>query len=299
MTIASGGSVGGSGVVVSGSLGSSASGSVGQAGSGGVVSTEAEQTLQELKKSLADLKKEQERLRTEALKQVAEELRLKATEQKIDELRRAIEELKRRPPRTLIPLPMPGPAPKAPPGAPQAPPGAPRQPEPGQVRLEMPADALVVVNGKPIAKTSLFLTPPIQPGEEYVGMFEVTATLGGESITRVKRLTVGPGTEVRLAFEDMKPTETQWTKAEAAHIIVRLPADARLTVDGVECPLTSATRAFDTPSLAMGREYSYVLKVEVTRGGRRIAQTKTVAFRPGESVQVSFNNPQVEGLAAR
>jgi uncharacterized protein (TIGR03000 family) len=158
---------------------------------------------------------------------------------------------------------------------------------------------LVVVNGKPIARTSLFLTPPIQPGEEYVGTFEVTATLDGESITRVKRLTVGPGTEARLAFEDMKPTETQWTKAEVAHITVRLPADARLTVDGVECSLTSATRTFDTPSLALGREYSYVLKVEVARGGQRIVQTKKVAFRPGESVQVSFNNPQAEGLAAR
>jgi uncharacterized protein (TIGR03000 family) len=292
MTIASGGCCGGGGSGASGSQGGGASGSAGGGGGAGA-SNEAAKTLEEMKKTLTELKKEQERLRTDALKQVAEELRLKATEQKIDELRRAIEELNRRPAKTLIPLPMPVPAEKAPPGVPLP------KPEPGQVRLEMPADALLVVNGKPIARTSLFLTPPIQPGEEYVGTFEVTATRGGESITRVKRLTVGPGREVRLAFEDMKPTEAQWTKAESAHIIVRLPADARLTVDGVECPLTSATREFDTPSLALGREYSYVLKIEVARGGRPIAQTKRVAFRAGESVRVSFDNPEMGGLAAR
>lgn len=75
-----------------------------------------------------------------------------------------------------------------------------------------------------------------------------------------------------------------------AHIIVRLPADARLTVHGVECPLTSDTRTFDTPALAPGQTFYYILKAEIKRDGRSIAQTRRVDFRSGENITVSFDN---------
>jgi uncharacterized protein (TIGR03000 family) len=98
----------------------------------------------------------------------------------------------------------------------------------------------------------------------------------------------------------MEPAEEHWTKmGESAHFTVRLPADARLTVDDVECPLTSGSRTFDTPSLVPGREYFYTLKAEMVRDGRRIAQTKRVAFRPGERVTVSFEEQRAEGVAAQ
>jgi uncharacterized protein (TIGR03000 family) len=78
--------------------------------------------------------------------------------------------------------------------------------------------------------------------------------------------------------------------AAPAHITVRLPADARLTVHGVECPLTSETRTFDTPALAPGQNFYYLLKAEVLRDGRPIAQTRRVDFRSGEQVTVSFDD---------
>jgi uncharacterized protein (TIGR03000 family) len=75
-----------------------------------------------------------------------------------------------------------------------------------------------------------------------------------------------------------------------ARVTVRLPADARLSVDGVDCPLISDTRTFDTPALPPGQKFFYLLRAEVVRGGRPIAQTRRVDFRSGESVIVSFED---------
>lgn len=84
-----------------------------------------------------------------------------------------------------------------------------------------------------------------------------------------------------------------------AHFLVRLPADARLTVHGVACPLTSDTRAFDTPALKPGQKYYYLLQAEVVRNGRPIAETKRVDFRSGERVTVSFEKLGTTRVSAR
>lgn len=100
------------------------------------------------------------------------------------------------------------------------------------------------------------------------------------------------------------PADGQWyatgeAASSPAHITVRLPADARLTVHGVACPLTSDTRTFDTPALAPGQKYYYLLKAEVVRNGRSIAQTRRIDFRSGERVAVSFENLGASLAAAR
>jgi uncharacterized protein (TIGR03000 family) len=84
-------------------------------------------------------------------------------------------------------------------------------------------------------------------------------------------------------------TQSGESTASPAHITVRLPADARLTVDGVDCPLTSDTRTFETPALVPGQKYYYLLKAEVVRNGRTIAQTRRADFHSGERVRVSFD----------
>jgi uncharacterized protein (TIGR03000 family) len=274
---------GGSGAQAGGGGGSGA-----QAGG----STEVTQALQELKTSIETLKKEQNKLRIEALTQTAAELKLKATEQKIDELRRAIEELKRRLPPRIMPPAVP---------RPELPPP---QEGKGQVLMEMPADALVFVNDKRIDAATAFLTPELQPDQEYAVKVETVSVHGGKNINRVKRLSIHAGEVVRLAYQDMEPAEQRWTStgqkaAAPAHITVRLPADARLNVHGVDCPLTSETRTFDTPVLTPGETYSYLLKAEVLRDGRTVAQTQRVTFRSGQRVLVSFEDLGTRSLSAR
>jgi len=76
----------------------------------------------------------------------------------------------------------------------------------------------------------------------------------------------------------------------AAQITVRLPADARLYVDNVFCPLTSSTRSFPTPALQPGRDFYYTLRAEVTRDGETRVQSQRVAVGAGRQVNVEFNN---------
>lgn len=287
-----GGSGGGAGASSGG--GGSGLGSGGYGGQGGA-SAELVQEIQDLKKSIEQLKKNQSQIRIEILQQVAEELKTKATEQKIDELRRTILELQRRLPPATKPVPVPVPRPK-----PELPPP---QPDKGAVRLEMPADALVFVNEKCLGTASTFSTPVLKPGQEYVLNIEAVANRDGESVSRVKRLPIRAGQVIHLAYKDMQPAGTRWIptdpKVAPAHITVHLPADARLTIQGIDCPLTSETRTIDTPELVPGKEYAYVLKAEVQRNGRTVAQSQNVTFRSGESVVVSFEDLGVRTLVKR
>jgi uncharacterized protein (TIGR03000 family) len=104
---------------------------------------------------------------------------------------------------------------------------------------------------------------------------------------------------LRRERREPPPKSGQVSLDAPARITVRLPADARLSVDGVECPLTSDMRAFDTPVLASGQKFYYLLKAEVVRDGRPIAQTRRVDFRSGESVIVSFEDLGTRVVTAR
>jgi uncharacterized protein (TIGR03000 family) len=75
-----------------------------------------------------------------------------------------------------------------------------------------------------------------------------------------------------------------------AHVVVKLPEDARLFVDDTSCPLTSARREFDTPELRPGQPFYYVLKAEVTREGRAVTASKRVTVRAGEETVVDFGD---------
>jgi uncharacterized protein (TIGR03000 family) len=85
-----------------------------------------------------------------------------------------------------------------------------------------------------------------------------------------------------------KPEET--AAPAPAHVVVKLPENARLFVDDQPCPLTSATRAFDTPTLEPGRVYYYTLRAEVTRDGRPVTDSKRVTLRAGEESVVEFGD---------
>ncbi len=76
-----------------------------------------------------------------------------------------------------------------------------------------------------------------------------------------------------------------------ARLVVTLPEDAELTVDGHATRATSATREFRTPTLDPGTSYVYDLKARVVRDGRTHEITRQVRFRPGDVVQVTLELP--------
>jgi uncharacterized protein (TIGR03000 family) len=73
--------------------------------------------------------------------------------------------------------------------------------------------------------------------------------------------------------------------AEAATLVVTLPADAQLTIDDYRTTSTSGERVFSTPALKLGQEYHYTLKAEVN--GHTVS--RQVAVRGGETTRVNLD----------
>jgi uncharacterized protein (TIGR03000 family) len=78
--------------------------------------------------------------------------------------------------------------------------------------------------------------------------------------------------------------------AEArATITVKVPAGATLYVDNTRNPATDPVRRFTTPPLPAGREFAYLLRVEVMRNGQPEQLIQKVSFRAGEHTEVDFS----------
>jgi len=89
------------------------------------------------------------------------------------------------------------------------------------------------------------------------------------------------------------PKEKGKTSADAAPatIVVKLPAEAKLMVDGNATVSTSARRVFVSPALDRGTEYFYTLQAEIVRDGKVETRTAKVAVRAGEESKVEINFP--------
>ncbi len=74
-----------------------------------------------------------------------------------------------------------------------------------------------------------------------------------------------------------------------ATVIVQLPADTSLTIDGIAVPGGSNVPPISTPDLSPGKDYYYTLKTQSLRGDSAV-QTKRVMVRAGATVQVKFDD---------
>jgi uncharacterized protein (TIGR03000 family) len=76
--------------------------------------------------------------------------------------------------------------------------------------------------------------------------------------------------------------------AAPATIMVSLPADAQLTVDGAATTSTTATRTLITPVLNPEKEFVYVLSAKIVRNGETLTVTEQVTVRAGAETRVNF-----------
>ncbi len=87
------------------------------------------------------------------------------------------------------------------------------------------------------------------------------------------------------------------TGTQTATLIVSLPADAKLLIDGNETTSETARRVFETPALQAGREFEYTLQAKVVRDGKTEVITQQVTVRAGEETVVRMEMPTA--VAAR
>jgi TolB protein len=76
--------------------------------------------------------------------------------------------------------------------------------------------------------------------------------------------------------------------ADRAIIVVKLPADAKLTIDGEKTVSTGSERRFSASGLQAGKRYFYVLVATWNQNGKEQKDEKKVSFSPGQTVEVVF-----------
>jgi len=117
---------------------------------------------------------------------------------------------------------------------------------------------------------------------------------GGKVIMEEKKKL--PGGEKK--GEELKKPKGGVQAAVPATIIVSLPTDARLTVDGAPTNSVAERRTLVTPELEVGSTYVYTLRAEIVRDGRIEVQTQDVNVRGGETSTVAFQFSN-QGVASR
>jgi uncharacterized protein (TIGR03000 family) len=80
--------------------------------------------------------------------------------------------------------------------------------------------------------------------------------------------------------------------ADKAVLVVRLPADAKLVVEGQTTKQTGAERTFESPTLDPQKKYVYTLKATWEEGGKKHEVTRKVSVKPGQRVTVDFNKEE-------
>jgi uncharacterized protein (TIGR03000 family) len=83
-----------------------------------------------------------------------------------------------------------------------------------------------------------------------------------------------------------------------ARLSVSLPAEARLTIDGVATRSTGSARTFVTPTLPAGKNFSYTLGAVINgKDGKPLSWAQKVKVRAGKTTTVTMTPPT--GVASR
>jgi uncharacterized protein (TIGR03000 family) len=91
---------------------------------------------------------------------------------------------------------------------------------------------------------------------------------------------------------DAKPMETPVApkpkEGMGANLKFKLPAEAKLYVDGRLTMIGGTERSFSTPPLAAGSKYYYDVKAELIVDGKPVVEEKRVLVEAGATVNESF-----------
>jgi uncharacterized protein (TIGR03000 family) len=85
------------------------------------------------------------------------------------------------------------------------------------------------------------------------------------------------------------------TADNKARLQVRVPADAKLWLNGRPTRSTGAEREFLSPELEVGTTYAYEVKARWLRDGRPVEETRQIRVRANKTATVYFGDPPAAG----
>jgi uncharacterized protein (TIGR03000 family) len=111
---------------------------------------------------------------------------------------------------------------------------------------------------------------------------------GGYGCNGISPVGVGGSTPEMIPPPRIEGTRPESSRKTEAKVIVQLPTDAKLFVDGNPVKVNGEQQTFRTPALERGQAYYYEVRAEVVREGKTVTESKRVIVRAGEDARVSF-----------
>jgi uncharacterized protein (TIGR03000 family) len=126
----------------------------------------------------------------------------------------------------------------------------------------------------------------------------------GSAYARAEPYYVSPVTPSHGLPQTGNTTRSMYNSPDAsesnrATIIVELPANAKLFVDGKATTSTSEIRRFTSPPLEAGKSYHYDFEARVEREGKIVTIPQRVDVRAGEQRAITMSLPNEDRPAER
>lgn len=73
-----------------------------------------------------------------------------------------------------------------------------------------------------------------------------------------------------------------------AKLVIELPANAKLFIDDMPVKVAAGVRTFNTPPLEPGKPYYYMVRIEMSRDGEPISETRRIIVHSGQIARADF-----------
>jgi len=158
-----------------------------------------------------------------------------------------------------------------------------------QIMLSVPADAKVLVNGKPTSSTGSlrrFVSKDLNPNDTYRFDIQATYAVDGKEVTQSRAIVARAGGLEEIAFEGSQsddPVETILT--------LNVPQGATVVLANNPTTSQGGSRVYRTKQLKSGQVWEDY-KIEVTYGGQ--TKEKTIRLIGGDKLEMSFQFDEYE-----
>jgi uncharacterized protein (TIGR03000 family) len=161
--------------------------------------------------------------------------------------------------------------------------------------LSVPRDARVYINDK-LTKTDgtlrSYVSRNLIRGQQYRYRVKVVSDVDGKEVTKARVVTMRGGESNEVAF-NFDPIVTR--------VVVNVPDDAKVIIDGKETSTKGSYRSFSTQKLKSGKWDDYSVEVSVVRDGKTLTRREKFDLAAGEFrfFDFDFDKPSVSSVAKK
>lgn len=142
--------------------------------------------------------------------------------------------------------------------------------------LDVPENAKVFINDK-LTRTEgtrrSYVSRNLAYGQEYRYRVKVVSEMDGKEVIKSRIVTMRGGESNQLAF-NFDPIVTR--------VVVSVPDDAKVIIDGKETSTAGSFRSFSTEKLKSGKWDDYSVEVSVVRNGKTLTRKEKFDLAAGE-----------------